>query len=126
LAKQYFQYGYWKGRFLKMYPQGARLKHIAPPAFVTAIILFLLGGMLWVPLLIGAAAMLGVYLLAVTAAAGVLTRRSTSAAGVLRHALALVCLHFPWGSGVLIGLLARRLEMRYYPLNPEAQREEPT
>ncbi|MBT3189929.1 MAG: glycosyltransferase family 2 protein [Anaerolineae bacterium] len=44
LAKQYFNYGYWKWKMLRRYPETLRWRQALPPAFFLSIIFFLLLG----------------------------------------------------------------------------------
>lgn len=45
LARQYWRYGYWKGKMIRLYPSTLRWRQAIPPAFV----LSLLGGVLLAP-----------------------------------------------------------------------------
>jgi succinoglycan biosynthesis protein ExoA len=38
LWRQYFQYGYWKVRVMQKHPRQFRLRHLVPPAFVSALL----------------------------------------------------------------------------------------
>lgn len=42
LWRQFFQYGYWKVRVMQKHPRQMRLRHFAPPLFVTALLTSLL------------------------------------------------------------------------------------
>lgn len=115
LRRQYWQYGIWKGRFLRAHPHSLRLRHLAPPLFVAALIFTLLLAILstqFVPLL---AIILGAYSLFILAALIYAVRR-----GHARHALLLPIilpiLHLSWGLGVWLGLIQPPLSPQ--PTNP--------
>ncbi len=44
LAKQYFNYGYWKWQMLRRYPETLRWRQFLPPVFVLSILLFFVAG----------------------------------------------------------------------------------
>jgi len=46
LAKQYFQYGFWKVRVLQKHPRQMSLRQFVPPAFVLALLLGMLAALL--------------------------------------------------------------------------------
>jgi succinoglycan biosynthesis protein ExoA len=106
--KQYWQYGIWKGRFLRCYPQSLKLRHMVPPLLVLAlmgsILLSVVSPFGWW-LLLG---VLGAYMGFLIAAVVDAIKR-----GVGRYApmipLLLPMLHLGWGSGVLCGLLLPRI-----------------
>lgn len=62
LGRQYFQYGVWKARVLKMHPGSLRLRHLAPPLFAAGLVIgaaLLPFGALWRWLYGGALAVYG-------------------------------------------------------------------
>lgn len=104
LWRQYYQYGLWKARVLRMHPGSLRARHLAAPAFVAG----LAGGMIlsrfgraW-RRLYGTA--LGVY--------GILSAGFAMRQGVQRGwrylpaiLLAFVTMHIAWGVGFWVGVL---------------------
>jgi succinoglycan biosynthesis protein ExoA len=102
--RQYWQYGIWKGRFLRTYPASARLRHMVPPLFVLSLITAV--GLTF------AAPVGRVCLLLLAAAYGSFLLLATlwlAVKGHFRQAplipLVLISLHLIWGAGVWVGLL---------------------
>ncbi len=116
LWRQYYQYGLWKARVLRMHPRSGRLRHYVAPAFVAALAgsgaLALLGE--WGRVLL--ALVMGSYL----AAVGLASLWTASRHGwehLPRLPLAFAILHLSWGLGFWRGLLLPRLT----PLPPPDQ-----
>jgi len=117
LARQYFEYGYWKAAVLRMHPGSARLRQLVPPLAVVGVVAGIVGGLFRRKLLVAPA----VYALAVAAAARSATGqsaaghsaggrsaggRSADGAGTWRATGALVVIHSTWAAGLLRGLSA--------------------
>lgn len=103
LVRQFYEYGEWKVRVLQKHPLQMSWRHLVPPALVLVLLLSMLA-VGFVPHAGKAlAAVTGVYLAAVLAAARVATRGN--ALDWLLTAAAFVLIHLSWGSGVLSGLL---------------------
>jgi len=112
LAKQYFNYGYWKVIMLRNYPDSLRLRQMAPPAIVFAL---LLSGLLalfsiflgWTyTLAIAAIAAMG-YLTSLTIGY-LLSSKNTSLLLLPGIISAFVVMHLSWGSGFWISLFKNR------------------
>lgn len=103
LARQYFRYGWWKGRMLSQYARSIRLRQVIPALFVPAWVL--LGGMAAVmpAMRIPVAGLLGLYA-SILLASGLLLAR-----GELRVALgaaaAFLTVHAAWSAGITSFLL---------------------
>lgn len=118
LARQYFQYGFWKGRMLRNRPQAARLRHLVPPLFVLTLFvtaLFTLAGSAFAGPLLGLISML--YLLFIVAGSIV---NCGGAKGRWKYLPVLpiifMCLHLNWGSGLWLGIVTpERLSPRWWP-----------
>lgn len=113
LARQYFEYGFWKVQVMRKHPRQVRARHLAPVALVVTL---------------GASAVLavttsqGLILLAVAVGGYVLADLSASLAATRRHLTLLPAvsavypvLHLSYGSGFIVGL-ARELLARIRPL----------
>jgi GT2 family glycosyltransferase len=103
LARQYFQYGFWKVRVIQKHRRAASWRHLVPGALVGGTVLLVALAALrpawWVP----AVVLLGGYAAAVAGAALMLARRrSWSLAPHIAAALA--TLHFAYGAGFWKGL----------------------
>ena len=103
LARQYFQYGYWKVRVLQKHPLQMRPRQFVPPAFVVA----LAGSALmapWLPTGILAAAIGASYVVANLAATVSVARRA--GIGVAPYLpLSFAILHFSYGCGFVVGAI---------------------
>jgi succinoglycan biosynthesis protein ExoA len=105
LARQYWRYGFWKGRMLLRYPHTIRWRQALPPVFIASlIILAMLAIMLpearW--LLAGE---IGVYSL-VLLAAGVWAAIQQQYAGLLFSLpLAIATMHLSWGTALWWSLI---------------------
>jgi glycosyltransferase involved in cell wall biosynthesis len=104
LARQYFQYGFWKIRVLQKHLRQMQVRQFIPPALVAglwvALLLTLTVPWGWVSLL----AIGGPYVLA-TLAASVWSGRGAGWRLLLVLAVVFVILHLSYGLGFLIGLV---------------------
>jgi succinoglycan biosynthesis protein ExoA len=97
LARQYYEYGWWKSQVLRLHPSSLRLRQAIPPLGIMSVIVGLVVGLRWRPALVVPVA----YISALTAA----VRRSNAP---LRAAAALVVTHCAWAGGLIRGFIARR------------------
>ncbi len=102
LARQFYQYGYWKVRVLQKHPRQMSVRHFLPPLFDAGLILSLAVAPVW-PAMIGAAVV--ALLLYGSMLAVVSTAEGSGLTGRLRLALALAIIHHAWAIGFLSGLL---------------------
>jgi glycosyltransferase involved in cell wall biosynthesis len=105
LARQYFRYGFWKGRMLLRYPESLRWRQAAAPALVlTSLTLAVLS--LWVPPAAPLVALEWVVYAAVLLVCGVeraVRRNDVHLVWGLPAALATI--HWTWGAGFWWGIL---------------------
>jgi len=103
LWRQYWQYGIWKGRFVRNHPASLRPRHMAPAFLVLGLVL---GGIVASlhPLGWTAAALISSAYLAFVALGTLALARRLAMDRVLRLPLVLVTLHLSYGGGVWIGL----------------------
>jgi succinoglycan biosynthesis protein ExoA len=105
LWRQYWQYGLWKGSFLRAHPASLKLRHFIPPVFVLMVTLSALLALhpdarLWVSWVapLAYATFMFVALLAV------------SRGGKFKYLpvlpLVFACLHFSYGFGIWLGLMS--------------------
>jgi succinoglycan biosynthesis protein ExoA len=97
LARQYYEYGYWKRVVLRRHPSSVRVRQLVPPAAVVANAAGLLGGVL---LDRRALVVPGVYAAAVAAASVAAGRRQPPAVAA-RLPLIFATMHHAWGLGFL-------------------------
>ena len=104
LSKQYYRYGLWKARMLKLHPTSIKLRQLIPPLFVISLpvlavlsLVFPVVG--WLLL-----AMLSFYLVVIVSG----SLQSASRAHDIKLALYLpaifAVIHFCWGTGFVVGL----------------------
>ena len=98
LWKQYFEYGFWKRRVIRMHPGSTRLRQLAPPLFVVALIVSaVLAFSPWprfglvVPILYAAVLLTGTL-------AQLIRGRDSAALGM---PIAVMTMHLAWGLGFL-------------------------
>jgi succinoglycan biosynthesis protein ExoA len=106
LAQQYWRYGYWKGRMLIRYPDTLRWRQALPPLFVFGI--FVLGLLSpWLALArLTLAAVLLLYLLALTAASIRPAVKYGDLTLLFGVPLSIVFMHFSWGAALIGSLLS--------------------
>ena len=89
LARQYYEYGWWRSVVLRRHPSSLRARQVIPPVAVRGVLLGLVLGTRWRPALVVPASY------AVAAAGAV-----RSAHRPLLAAAALVTTHFAWAAGI--------------------------
>jgi succinoglycan biosynthesis protein ExoA len=107
LAKQYFNYGFWKWRMLRRYPKTLRWRQGLPPLFVLSLAGLGLLGLLWPGFWLLLAGEMVLYLLALTAAAVQSAFRRKKVFLVFGLPLAILIMHICWGSGFLWSMIKR-------------------
>ncbi|MGH9900995.1 MAG: hypothetical protein ACRD68_04050, partial [Pyrinomonadaceae bacterium] len=105
LAQQYLRYGRWKAQMVKRHPRSIKLRHLAAPTFVSALVLLPLLGWWWRPGLLAFAAMVLAYASLALACALQLSRRHGGYALLLMLPLVFSVIHLSWGGSFLLGLL---------------------
>jgi hypothetical protein len=104
LARQYFQYGYWKVRVLQKHPLQMRPRQFAPPLFVLSLLVGLALAPFFPAALYAWLALLGTYALANFTASALTARK-----GGWRHlpllSVVFAVLHVSYGLGFLVGLV---------------------
>ena len=101
LARQYFQYGFWKLRALARHPSSLHLRWLVPPALVLALV----GGLAssWTlpgRIVLGTAG--GSYVLFVVGSSLMLAKSSEGPRSAPRIAAALVVVQLSWATGFLV------------------------
>jgi glycosyltransferase involved in cell wall biosynthesis len=103
LARQYFEYGWWKVLVMERHPRQVRPRHLIPAAFVGALVAalalapFAFAGRLLLGLVVGSYAV-------ADASATVLTTRRRQEAPAILVAAVFATLHVAYGAGVWVGL----------------------
>lgn len=104
LARQYYQYGFWRIRTIQKHRQPATLRQIAPLIFVCVWAALLVGGLLWWPISWALAAFAALYALGLLAGAADVARRAGVREALLSPVIFAI-LHFGYGLGSLHGLV---------------------
>jgi len=105
LGKQYFRYGYWKWHMLRRYPETLRWRQALPPAFVlSTVALFLLAPFFKICLILLEIVLL-VYGLTLVIASWSIANQESDIRLLVGIPLAIVTMHYCWGSGFLWSLV---------------------
>jgi len=99
LARQFYDYGYWKYIVLRRHPQSLHLRWLAPPLLVAG--LGIGAAFCWTAIGRRLLAALGVSYLAVVGAGTTAAGRTLGARSLPHAALAMITMHVAWGSGFL-------------------------
>jgi succinoglycan biosynthesis protein ExoA len=106
LAKQYFRYGGWKVRMIKLHPRSLKLRHLVAPLFVVSIILLALAGLWWKTASWLLALEMATYLLLALLFGWQIARRARGGiAMMLLMPLVFFTIHCAWGGSFLLELL---------------------
>lgn len=105
LARQYFDYGRYKQRVLRMWPSSFRWHHLAPPTAVLALVASVVGAIVWTPWCLAVPV---AYLSAVVLATIFTSRRPDGRRGGIGAMAAVITMHIAWGTGLLLGARRRR------------------
>jgi glycosyltransferase involved in cell wall biosynthesis len=103
LARQYFQYGYWKIKVIKKHGRIAAWRHLVPPTFILVLALLLILSPFSTTALLGLAAILVFYLLVLGLESARLSSRTGSRGLLILSAIAAI--HFSYGWGILSSLV---------------------
>ena len=104
LGAQYSRYGHWKAQMVKLHPRSIRLRHLAAPAFVSALIVFGLLSFFWLPALWALLLVLGSYVLLGLVFSVSIARRNREWKLVFILPAVFLVIHCAWGLSFLLGL----------------------
>jgi succinoglycan biosynthesis protein ExoA len=96
LAKQYYEYGWWKSVVMRKHPHSVRVRQVIPPLGVLGVVLGLVVGTKWRPALLVPIAYAGAMAVSTRS-----TKRPVLTAGVLG------VIHTTWAAGLLRGFAKR-------------------
>lgn len=109
LASQYFQYGQWRRRVMRMYPETVQegFRYLAPPLLVIALVLSLIlpqiGYFANIPLLMVSAFVPMLYMITVALIVLIaLMKREIATQSALILFFVIMTMHLSWGSGFLL------------------------
>ena len=107
LAKQYWRYGYWKFQMLKRYPSTLRWRQALPPVFLIFNILGIILSVFSPWVATGYLCILGLYVLILLAAGIREAMKAREGMQMLLLPVAIMTMHFAWGSGFLFSTILR-------------------
>lgn len=107
LARQYFRYGYWKGKMLQRNPGTVRWRQLLPPLFTLNLVLIVIASILFPSLILLLIIEIAIYLL-VLMVAGIRTAlKKDDLSLIIGFPLAVATMHLSWGGALLWSLIAR-------------------
>jgi succinoglycan biosynthesis protein ExoA len=101
LARQYWRYGFWKGRMIRMYPGTLRWRQLLPPLFILGLLSLGILGLtspIFYWILISA---LAIYLLVLSIAGLLIAIKGRMISLLFGLPLAIIVMHFSWGTAFL-------------------------
>jgi succinoglycan biosynthesis protein ExoA len=106
LGRQYWRYGFWKARMLRLHPETLRWRQALPPLFVLSLLVLLLAAPWW-----SLAAWLfvlesSVYVVILLAAGIVVSLKHRDLSFIVGVPLSIMTMHIAWGSAFLWSLLS--------------------
>jgi cellulose synthase/poly-beta-1,6-N-acetylglucosamine synthase-like glycosyltransferase len=104
LARQYFRYGTWKARMVRMHPRSVKPRQLAAPAFVCALAVLGAASFWLAAARVLLALMLGAYALLSLASSLQLARRERESRILPLVPVSFLLIHLAWGAGFLLGL----------------------
>ena len=105
LAQQYFSYGFYKFKMLRRYPKTLRWRQALPPLFVFGILMLLLLAAFWNLARITLLVIAGLYTTILIAGSIPEAIKQNKFSLVLGIPLAIMTMHFSWGTGFWYSLL---------------------
>jgi glycosyltransferase involved in cell wall biosynthesis len=101
LARQYFNYGFYKYRMLQKFPRTLRWRQALPPLFVFSILMLLLISTFWWFARITLLCVAAIYLLILIAGSSKESINQKAPQLLIGIPLVIMTMHFSWGSGFL-------------------------
>ncbi len=106
LARQYFRYGGWKARMVRLHPGSIKLRQLVAPVFVLSLPLLFAAGVLFRPFWWLLAAELLCYLICALFFGWQVSRKAKGGVAMMLLMPAIFfTIHFTWGSSFLLGLI---------------------
>lgn len=117
LWRQYFQYGFWKGRFLRHNPRSIRWRHTIPPLFVLSLLTMALATLVWFrPGLVMLLAISMLYFFFILVGSIHTCRKDENRKYLPIVFLSFILIHFSWGIAVWLGIITPNVLLpRHWP-----------
>jgi GT2 family glycosyltransferase len=106
LVRQYFTYGFWKVRMLRLFPKTLRWRQALPPLLVLWLLMLLLGSIFWIPALWVLLTTLFFYCLILVLGSMDHGLRQKKGCLLLGIPIAIMTMHLSWGMGFWISLFS--------------------
>lgn len=107
LAKQYWRYGFWKYKMLLKHPDTLRYRQALPPLFVVSLLFLLILSIFFNFMRYFLISEILVYLLVLVIASVPIAIKHNKPGFIFGIPLAIITMHFSWGSGFLSSILFR-------------------
>lgn len=104
LARQYFRYGLWKARMVRLSPRSIKPRQLAAPAFVCALAVFGALGLWLAPARWLLACVVAAYAAAAFASSLQVVRRAGEWSLLPLVPVSFLLIHLAWGAGFMLGL----------------------
>ena len=101
LARQYFRYGFWKARMLRLHPKTIRWRQALPPLFVLSLLCFALLGFLWQPFWLMLILICLCYIMILLVTGVILAIRKRDGFVAFGVPAAILTMHLSWGISFL-------------------------
>ncbi|MBN1536551.1 MAG: glycosyltransferase family 2 protein [Anaerolineales bacterium] len=105
LARQYWRYGYWKGKMVQRYPDTLRWRQILPPVFVSSLVCFFILGWFFPLARLAFTAEAGLYLMILLLAGFQKAFSMKNWKLIIGIPTAISTMHLSWGTSFLWSLL---------------------
>jgi succinoglycan biosynthesis protein ExoA len=107
LVKQYWRYGYWKGKMLKRYPASIKWRQAIPPLFIMSLILTIITAIIRYDLWFIPICEIAFYCLVLLATSLRIAYMERKPHFLISIPLAVSSMHFSWGLGLLWSMIDR-------------------
>ena len=105
LGRQYYRYGFWKARMLHLHPETLRWRQALPPVFILTLLILGVVGFIWTLLWWLLVLELICYFSVLVVSSLKVTIRKKELYYLLGVPLAIMIMHFSWGSAFLWSLI---------------------
>jgi hypothetical protein len=107
LVQQYWRYGFWKAKMVRRYPGSIKPRQLMPPMFVAGLVLMIMAGLVFAPIFFGLLAIFLLYvgIIVIASLPEAASRKDPSL--ILSIPLAIMTMHFTWGSGFLTSIVKK-------------------
>jgi Glycosyltransferases, probably involved in cell wall biogenesis len=106
LAKQYWRYGSWKARMVRVSPKSIKLRHLVAPVFAASLFVLILAGLIFRPAWwLLSLELLTYFALSLYFGFRIARKSGGGPAQMVLMPVVFFTIHFVWGTGFLLGLV---------------------